>query len=362
MTGLRPLESRLLLALAAAAVSATAVGNPLPRVEVFEPVARSRYTVSRTFTGVVEAAQQVALGFERDGRIVAIDVDEGGRVPAGARVASIDTARLEARKDELDAGLEEVAARLTAANATLARLRDAVQYEGAPARELDEAKGRVGALTARAAGLDAERRTIAVELEKSELRAPFAAVVAARHLDVGAVIGVGQPVLELLQAGPLEVRVGVPARFLSRLAVGDLATVRIEEAPVRGRIARIAPRRREVDRTVDVVLTVPEGSGRPGDLARLEVSVAQQGEGFWIPLSALMSGLRGAWQVYETVPTDTADVFRIVPRAASVIAHGSDAVFVRASLAPGTRLVASGRHRVVPGQTVRIVPIRDGGA
>ena len=75
-------------------------------------VAETGYQVPRLFTGQVEAARSSAVGFELDGLVAGIEVEEGDRVTAGQVLATLDSARLQARRTELAAALESASARL----------------------------------------------------------------------------------------------------------------------------------------------------------------------------------------------------------------------------------------------------------
>jgi len=81
--------------------------------------------------------------------------------------------------------------------------------------------------------------------------------------------------------------------------------------------------------------------------------------GFWLPLAALTEGSRGLWSVYVTRqlhwvsaggPEATHEVVR---RTVDVIHQEVGRVYVIGTFATDDRVVASGLHRLVPGQWVR---------
>ena len=146
-------------------------------------VAETGYQVPRLFTGQVEAARSSAVGFELDGLVAGIAVEEGDRVTAGQVLATLDSARLQARRAELAAALESASARLALARITHRRIAGLVEHKHASAQELDEARENQRALQAEVALARARLDSIAVELDKSRLTAPFDAVVTRRMVD-----------------------------------------------------------------------------------------------------------------------------------------------------------------------------------
>ncbi len=131
------------------------------------------YTVTRRFTGQVEAAARIDLGFELSGRITEVLVEEGDVVAAGTVLARLDTSGLIPERAALEAELAALAADAELARLTLAR-NDALTERGfrsVAAQDdarltLARAEAGMAAVRARIAGVD-------VRLEKSVLTAPY---------------------------------------------------------------------------------------------------------------------------------------------------------------------------------------------
>ena len=64
--------------------------------------AAKTYAVERTYTGEITARRSSDLGFERSGTVVAVLVDDGDRVSAGAPVARLDTRGLSGPASTID--------------------------------------------------------------------------------------------------------------------------------------------------------------------------------------------------------------------------------------------------------------------
>ncbi|MEZ5584899.1 MAG: HlyD family efflux transporter periplasmic adaptor subunit [Candidatus Competibacteraceae bacterium] len=200
-------------------------------------------------------------------------------------------------------------------------------------------------------------------MNKAELRSPFAARVIRRHVDEGRVLSTGEPVLELMEYPPAEIRIGIAGRLVGTVTVGQRLTVELNgrDAPVQ--VKALLPVRGSNTRTVDVLLTLEDQSGdiRAGDLARLTLNKTVAESGYWLPLDALSEGPRGLWTVYRLEPasepseqTQSQGGYQVVPLLVEILHQESDRVFARGTLPDNALIVAGGLHRIVPGQLVRI--------
>ena len=328
----------------------------------------------RVYTGRVEPFRHADLGFERAGLLRQVLVREGDPVRAGEVLARLDSALLEAKRAELDAALRTAEADLALAQATLKRYQGSVDQGAVTRQALDEA--REGARSA-AAGLELARARIAsvdLDITKSALRAPFDGTVTRRGADEGRVLGAGEPVLRVQEAAAPEIRVGVAGPLADTLHPGAEYRLTWRGRALPARLRAILPELDGAARTVDALFVPldPEALAatglRPGELVELELSQWVEEPGAWLPLTALTEGSRGLWSAYavERAMEDAAAVRareigqaagggRLAVRPLEVLYQEGDRVFVRGPLAAGETLVATGLHRVVPGQLVRVL-------
>jgi multidrug efflux pump subunit AcrA (membrane-fusion protein) len=103
---------------------------------------------------------------------------------------------------------------------------------------------------------------------------------------------------------------------------------------------------------VFVVEGQPDGV-RSGDLARIALERNVASTGMWLPITALAESRRGLWSAYVVVPSESGPV--VERREVEVLHAESDRAFVRGTLRDGETVVATGLHRLVPGQRVSVV-------
>lgn len=342
------------------AISQRAAALPPPPAAALTPVSsiavqiEPGYTVDRRFTGQVEARAQSDASFEFGGRLTEVLAEEGDLVPAGTVLARTDTATLRPQRAALEAELAALGADAEIARLALTRA-DALAERGhrsEAARDdarlaLARAEAGMAAIRARIAGID-------VQIEKSEVRAPFDVRVGERVADPGQTVAAGQPVLRLFDAAPPRLRVGLPPHLAAGLAEGDAVRVDLGGQEVEARVIRVRADLDPVTRSRAVTVSLPAASALAlGETATLVLPETVAEPGFWAPLSALKEGARGSWTVMavETGPEGDS----VVPAAVEVI-HATDAaVFLRGALPPGHRIVGEAANRVAPGQLVLVL-------
>ncbi len=327
--------------------------TPALPVELLELVAASDYPVLERHAGRVVSRRVSELGFERAGRLVSIGHDQGDHVEAGAVLARLDTRELEARRAELVADRRRIEADLSLARSTTQR-RERLHETGVlSTQRYDETVYAERSLRSRHAAATAAIERLDVQLALSELRAPFAGVLARRFADEGTVLQPGAPVLQLLEDGALEVHVGVPPRAAAALELGSRHDVEVEGTRTVATLHTLLPTVDPDTRTLTAVFRLDPGNGaaRHGALARVALQSQVEAAGFWVPLAALAEGRRGLWTTYAVVPE--AGALRTERRQVEVIHAEADRAFVRGTLSEGDRIVAAGVHRIVPGMLVR---------
>ncbi len=386
-----------------------------------EPVAS--YATERTYAGEVVSRRSSDLGVELAGTVVELWVDEGEPVAAGAPLARLDTRSLLAQRQQLQAQQAQEIAQLAELQAgpraetiataravvaevqqelDLARVqqsrRVALYAEGAISREqLDQQTTGVGALhhrleqaqsqlnellagtrteqiaaqSAQVQQLEARLQSLAVDLEKSVLRSPFAGTVSQRLVDEGVVVSPGQPLLRLVEAGALEARVGVPTAVAQRLQVGQPHPVYVGDRTLTATITALLPEVEATSRTVTTVLRLPlDASLTLGQTAQLQLAETHAEAGYWLPTTALVPGERGLWSVYvlhrepaagsefnrDLSKPEPLGQYTVARRDVEVLHTEGDRLLVRGTLQPGDRAIVSGAHRIVPGQRVQPAP------
>jgi multidrug efflux system membrane fusion protein len=321
-----------------AAASAAPTAPPRASVRVVESAA-APVTPELVINGRTEPARAVSLKAETGGRVVATPVPEGALVEAGAVLVRLDERDRRSRVAEMEARLEQ---------------RD-LAYEAA--RRLGERQFQARTAVAEArAGLEAARAALheaRLDLERTEPRAPFAAVLEARAVEVGDYAEPGDEVARLVERDPFLVVGDAPETLAGRFRAGQEGRAALADGTeVLGRVRFVAGVADPGTRTFRVELEVPnpQGAIRAGMSARIvvpEPAVAAHR----VSAAALVLGDDGSVGIQAVEGAGEAGVVRF--HEARIVKAGADAVWL-AGLPERLRVVTTGQGFVRAGQAVRV--------
>ena len=380
------------------------------RVAVTPAQAVDHITRGREFTGIVKAARESSLSFERAGRLTAVLVEEGDSVTAGQLLAQIDVESVKAQHagavaqlsqaravlDEFVSGprketIAQAQATVEGFDATMRRLQNdldrsqrlladkavsqsrhdanrfgletATAQRDAAQRQLDEllAGTRAEKITAQQAvvrQLEAQVRSLELEIEDGKLWAPYDGQIVERLTDEGTVVSPGVPVFNIVENHELEAWVGIPVSVTDGLMKGESYSLSIGQTETQGELTSLRTQLDPVTRTRNAIFRLADSSTFvPGQIARLNLNVRINETGYVIPSSALVPGARGLWNLFVAAPNTSPDAegqFNIEQRSAEVLYTLGEASLVRGTIADDELIVVDGVHRVVAGQPVTV--------
>ena len=329
--------------------------KPMPvTVERFE--LETSYSASTRFLGVVEAASDSNVGFEVAGVLSALDAKEGDFVTTGQPLGRLDIRQQSAALALAKAQEKEVAAQLEMAKLNLQRVNSLLAQSLVSQREADDARLTVEATQARLETTQASVRNAEIVIEKSELRAPFDAVVSKRITEPGSIVGPNVPIVRLVSVGEREAHVGISPKFANMAEIGESYTLFIEGKAIPARLRSVGADVDPQTLTVLAVLTLPKDQPiRVGQTVALEFEERVNETGGWLPITALLEGDKGLWTVLVT-KEDASGELITARESVEVVYSEGERVFVRGTVADETNVVASGMQRLSPGSPVDIVP------
>ena len=329
--------------------------KPMP-VTVERYALESSYSASTRFLGIVEAASDSNIGFEVAGVLSTLEAKEGDFVTTGQLLGQLDIRQQSAALALARAQEKEVAAQLELAKLNLQRLDSLLAQSLVSQREADDARLTVEATQARLETTQASVRNAEIVIEKSELRAPFDAVVSKRFTEPGSIAGPSVPIVRLVSVGEREAHVGISPKFANMAVIGESYTLFVEGKALSARLRSVGADVDPQTLTVLAVLTLPEDqSVRVGQTVALEFEERVNETGGWLPITALLEGDKGLWTVLVTKENAAGELITARESVEIVYSEG-ERVFVRGTVADDTNVVASGMQRLSPGSPVDIVP------
>lgn len=307
-----------------------------------------------TFTGRIEAEDEVTLGFRIAGRVLENPSKLGDRVKAGQVVARLES------QNELNS-LRQAQASLAAAQGQLVQARNHFERQqtllgqGWTTRvNYDQATQAQQTAQAQVDAAEAQLKTAHDLVSFTELTADAPGVVTATGPAAGEVVQAGQMIVRLARQDGRDAVFDLSAQFIRSAPSDAQIAVNLTDDPsvtAKGRVREVSPQADPVTRTfaVKVGLTDPPPAMRLGATVtgRVETSVGPIIE---IPATALtrVNQQPAVWIVdpaSRTVSTRNVDVLRF-DQANAVVSQGLDT---------GEIIVTAGVQALHPGQKIRLL-------
>jgi membrane fusion protein (multidrug efflux system) len=263
--------------------SAKDAKKPMGQATVDAIVAKvSRSPVEVSGAGTLLPMDDIDLKSEATGRIASLNIREGRQVEAGALLAKIDDALLQAQKAK---ALSQVHRFGTLAE----RKKQELSLKAVSQQEVDLAQADLEAAQADLALVEAQIRN-------TEVRAPFAGRLGLRDVSVGQFVSTGQTLVHITRVRPLRVELSVPEVLAGSLREGAALTFRVLGRLDRftARVDAVEPRLDEATRTLKVRASY---SGATDLLPGASVTILlDEGSraGIFVPPEALSGDAHGA--------------------------------------------------------------------
>lgn len=253
------------------------------RIPVQMEVVHSEKLGERVMTvGTVLANEEVEIRSEISGKIEKIFFKESGRVKKGEVLLKINDADLQAQ-------LLRAEYRQTLAAEQAERQRQLFEKKLASQEEYDIM---VSELNIR----KAETQLIQVQIDKTEIRAPFEARVGLRWVSEGSYISPQTLITTLQDIHPVKIDFTIPEKYASQIGVGDQITFIVQgiSGKFSGSIYSFESKIDQSTRTLRMRALSPNPDGVliPGAFASIEV-VMKEKESLLIPSFALIPELKG---------------------------------------------------------------------
>ncbi len=232
--------------------------------------------------GTLRANESVTLVSELSRRLVKIQVKEGSEVAAGDVLFKLDDSDLVAQLGEIDA-------RLRLADTNKKRVDHLLPSKAISQQEFDIS-------TAELDILEAQRNTQAVQISKTEIRAPFGGRVGVRQVSEGAFVSPTAPLITLQDVSRIKVDFPLPERYADDVRSGQKFTFTVagNGRIFEGMVTVLEP---AIDATTRSLLVRglcvdPKGL-LPGGFAEVALTLDGLVNGFVVPSQAIVPSPRG---------------------------------------------------------------------
>jgi RND family efflux transporter MFP subunit len=300
-------------------------------------------------TGSIFPWQEVIISAEVGGyRVSDVLVDVGTRVNKGQALVRLSGDMLQADLDSKRAALRSAEATQVNTAAALRRGQQVSSSGALSAADLDKLKADDIAAQARVETARADLTTAELRARYGTVTAPDSGVITSRTVSVGQIAQAGAEMLRMLRQNRVEWRAEVPESQLSRIKVGQNATVTaVDGSVLKGKVRAVAPTVQTTNRTGLVYVDIVGGNARPGMFARGEIE-AGKGPALLLPVSSVV--MQDGY-AYVFVLKDQNKVER--RRVQQVAVHGND-MEVSEGVSAGETIAVKGAGFLKDGDTVSV--------
>ncbi len=292
-------------------------------------------------TGEIEAMQRIELRPDVEGRVIEILAREGATVSKGTPLLKIDDA-------ELQAQVARATADRDLARQALERTRLLLAEKAAAPADLERAEASSRAATA---SLD----LLALRLDRTVVRAPFAGVVGQRLVSMGDFVTSQSRLLTLQTVTPARINFSVPERYAAALKMGQEVSFQVASLPGKTFTARVDfvdPVVTLPGRTITVKAITPNSGGtlQPGMFLEARLATAMRANAVVVPEESIVPT---AGATYIWVQQDST----VTRREVELGVRSPGFVEIRRGIEVGDRVVVGGLERLVEGVTVKATTV-----
>lgn len=301
-----------------------------------------------TATGSVSAVQGVTVSAEVGGRITQIAFQSADSVSAGQTLLQMDTA-------SEDSQLASAQAAAALAKAELARLRKLIKKNLAAEDSLDRSEAQVKETTAQVG-------VIKALIEKKTVKAPFSGRLGIRQVNLGQILSVGDPIVELQMLDPIYVDFSIPQQKLSQLQQNMQVKITSDAVPGKVFTGTISAINLEIDaKTRNILVRAkvenPEEQLRVGMFVNIEVLLPEKRRVLAVPSTAIHYATFGnsVFVIDETKNSESGEPELILRQQFVVLGESrGDFIEVIKGLKPGEKVVTTGVFKLRGGMKVII--------
>lgn len=314
-------------------------------------------------TGTVHARQTAVISAQVVGRIQQVLVHEGDTVRAGQTLAVLDGATLHSQVAQAQAGVkaaenQQAAAESNAklATSTLERYKQLQAQKSVSPQEMDEvarraeaAAAQVDAVRAQTEAAKAQESGARTMLGYTRLVAPYSGIVTARMADPGTLASPGVPLMQIDQAGVLQLEATVDQSVIGVVHKGMKTPVSIDGTSVAmGTVQEIVPAADPGSHSFVVKIDLPSSSQLHAGMYGSAEFVNGTRQAIVIPSSAVVQ--RGSLMCAYVLDGNGIAQLRYLTLGA---VHGQS-VEVLSGISAGEKLVDAPADRDLAGKRVEL--------
>lgn len=298
--------------------------------------------------GTVVSRNDSRIASEITGRVLWVAA-EGSLVKEGDTIASIDDRMIKLNVARNRSQIKSLEARIQYLQADYKRTQELAETNNVPASRLEQAKSTLVMTEQDLAQARILLEQSEINLERTQVRAPFPGRVVARLAQAGEYAVPGRLVLRLVDTQHLEVSAQAPVSLAQVLNDRQRVSLRGGGKIIDASIRALVPVGDAVSRTMEIRVAVPDGEKYiVGAAVQIGLPSSAPEQVIAVPRDALVLRREGTY-VFRVKDDNTAERLLVKTGAAA-----GGIVAVSGGILSGDRVVIRGGERLRPGQAVAL--------
>ncbi len=223
--------------------------------------------------GTVLSQDAVNIQSEVSGRVVMVNIPEGTVVNHGTLLVKINDADLQAQ-------LLKLQSQIKIAQSTYDRMKELMEVNGVSQSDLEASENILN-------NLKADIQLVLVDIDKTEIRAPFTGKLGLRNISVGAYLTPAVVISTLHNISLLKVDLSIPEKYAAQIKTGDevLCFTSLNELPYSAKVIALEPQIDESTRNIRVraVFLNPDEKLIPGTYVKADLIMSKDAKTIMIP-------------------------------------------------------------------------------
>ena len=242
--------------------------------------------------GILESVNSPRVAAEVSGKITELLVESGDLVAANQVLLRVDPSSLKLQKQTAQADLKRLSVLIANETKRVQRLTDLGKKDYVSRSGLDDASAQLAGYQAQYQASRAQLELVQDQLNRTEIKAPFAAKIDQRLVSLGDYLSPGTPVFTLAETDRLQARLPVPEVAVEKIRTGQLVEINIAtdaNTTLTTKIQEIQPVITAGARSLVVLANVATAANRyPGATVRARILTGEKAAAILIPSAAIV--------------------------------------------------------------------------
>lgn len=317
---------------------------------------------ARTLSGLSRAGSEARLSFRIGGIVEAVDVQVGQRVRNGELIAVVDDSDASLNYEKALDALRKAETQKDNAKSNLDRVKELYENNNVALSEYESAKDDYASANSAHSTEEINADLKKRELGYYKLYAPMDGIIAEVPIESNEQVSPGEIVVTIISGDEIEVSVGMPEAFISRVKTGDKVSIEFPSLPGRkfdGTVSEVSFGAGAESSTYPVTVTIEHPTtdirpGMPADVRFVFASAdAEQAPKLIVPSSAVGQDTDGHY-VFTAVETEGGNAV-VHKKRVSVGRLSNEGFEVIDGLQNGELVVTAGVGSLSDGITVKLL-------